>query len=695
MQTDEQTTPTPNDSSNESALLGGPSSRRAFLKNAGALGALAGAYALMPPWAKALSPSGGGRAGDITRAPGLEPTRRVDGRVEYDLTIAKTPFTVDGEERTAITHNGTVPGPLIRLQEGEEVVLRYHNELDEETSIHWHGLLIPNQFDGVPDVNFPGVAPGETFEAGPFEVRQYGTYWYHSHSGVQEQLGQLGPLLIDPAGEEPRDYDREVVVVLSDWTFQDPNQIFANLKKGEEYYNFQKQTVGEFWSDVSDEGFFDTVKDRLGWDKMRMSPTDLQAVRGQTYTYLMNGKGPEDGWEALFEPGERVRLRVINASFATIFDVRVPGLEMEVIQASGQNVEPVMTDEFRIGTAERYDAIIEPTEEDRAYTVFAESLSRSGYARGTLAPEAGMEAPVPDERKRPKLTMADMGMMHGGMEGMDNMEGMDGDGDMQDGDMEGMDHGDMDHSDMDESSMDMSGSGAMAGGMAGKASGDALRPDRRERREASAPGAEVVSGLRPPGTLPESVMHDKENDHGPAEAGVPMMTSSRLNEPGVGLGDDGRRVLTYDQLKALDQKEEFRAPEREIELHLTGNMERFIWAINGTEFTDAGPVRINRGERTRLIIVNDTMMNHPMHLHGMFMELENGHGERSPFVDTVLVKPAERVSLLIDGDEPGPWFFHCHIIWHMKAGMARVVYAEPPEEQKGDFHYDDQLADAS
>ncbi|WP_263790017.1 copper resistance system multicopper oxidase [Salinibacter sp.] len=636
-----------------------PIGRRDFVKSAGALTALAGLQTLLPGWAQA-SPGRPAQAG----LQALEPTRRVGNRVEYDLEIARKAFEVGGRETEAIALNGTVPGPLIRLQEGEEVVLRYHNTLGETSSIHWHGLLIPNQYDGVPAVNYPGVPPGETFEAGPFEVRQYGTYWYHSHSGVQEQLGQLGPLLIDPAGETPFDYDRELVVVLSDWTFQDPNQIFANLKKGEEYYNFQKRTVGEFWSDVSEEGFFSTLKDRLSWKRMRMSPTDLQSVRGHTYTYLMNGQAPTDNWTGLFEPGERVRLRFINASFATIFDVRVPGLEMEVVQASGQNVEPVTTDEFRIGTAERYDVIVEPTE-DRAYTVFAESLSRSGHARGTIAPEEGMEAPVPEERERPKLTMADMGMMHGDGGEMDGMEGMamgGAAGSAASPDSEGgdMDHGNMDHGE----------SGSMAGGAAGSMSSDG------------------ASALRPPGTLPEPVKHDPDDDHGPAEAGVPMMTRSRLHEPGVGLGDDGRRVLTYDQLKARDEKDSFEAPDREIELHLTGNMERFIWSIDGTKFSDTGPVRINRGERTRLVIVNDTMMNHPMHLHGMFMELENGHGERAPLLDTILVKPAERVSLLIDGDEPGPWFFHCHIIWHMKAGMARVFYVEPPEEQKGDFYYE-------
>ncbi|WP_022835345.1 copper resistance system multicopper oxidase [Salisaeta longa] len=638
-------------------------SRRDFVKGAGALAAYAGLQTLLPGWARAM-PNG------PTAAPGvhaLQPTYRGNGRVEYDLEIARTAFEVAGRRAEAITVNGTVPGPLIRLQEGEEAVLRYHNSLNETSSIHWHGLILPNRFDGVPGVNYPGVAPGETFEV-RFPVRQYGTYWYHSHSGVQEQLGHLGPLLIDPAGGDPIDYDRELVVVLTDWTFNDPHQIFANLKKGEDYYNFQKRTVGDFWRDVFDEGFLDTLKDRLAWKRMRMSRTDLQAVRGTEYTYLMNGHAPGANWTGLFAPGERVRLRFINASFSTIFDVRVPGLPMEVVQVSGQHVEPVMTDEFRIGTAERYDVIVEPTE-DRAYTVFAESLSRSGYARGTLAPRAGMEAPVPDERERPLLTMADMGMKHGS-------------GSMDHGGMAmgaaagagaasstgGMDHGGMAHGEMKHGSMDHGPmkEGAMAGGMM----------------------ASNERGLRAPGTLPEPVMHDPDNDHGPKEAGIPMMTRSRLDEPGVGLGDDGWRVLTYSHLKARDAKESFAAPTREIELHLTGNMERFIWSIDGKEFSEDELVRLQYGERVRLILVNDTMMNHPMHLHGMFMELENGHGRKSPLVDTVLVKPAERVSLLVTANEPGPWFFHCHIIWHMKAGMARVFYVEPPEGSDEDFYYD-------
>ncbi|MEX0599624.1 MAG: multicopper oxidase domain-containing protein, partial [Rhodothermales bacterium] len=390
-----------------------------------------------------------------------------------------------------------------------------------------------------------------------------------------------------------------------DWTFEDPHAILANLKKGEGYYNFQKRTVGDFWDDVGENGLWDTVADRLAWKRMRMEATDISDVTGATYTFLTNGQSPGANWTGLFHPGERVRLRFVNASAATIFDVRLPGLEMDVVQVSGQHVERVRTEEFRIGVAERYDVVVEPGSEDRAYTVFAEAIDRSGYARGTLAPREGMQAPIPEARKRPVLTMADMGMVHDGMEGMDGMDH--GGGDSRE--MNGAEHGGMDHDGMGHDGMGHEGmdDDEMSGG-----------------------------SLRPPGTLPEPVTHDPDRGHGPGHAGLPMMTRSRLHEPGIGLGNDGRNVLTYTDLRALDSKPEFRAPDREIELHLTGNMERFMWGIDGVEFSEAEPILTEYGERIRLTIVNDTMMNHPMHLHGMFMELENGHGERCPLIDTIL-----------------------------------------------------------
>ncbi|MGM0668225.1 MAG: copper resistance system multicopper oxidase, partial [Gemmatimonadota bacterium] len=492
--------------------------------------------------------------------------------------------------------------------------------LGEDTSIHWHGIILPNAMDGVPKVNFPGIRPGETFIY-RYPVRQRGTYWYHSHSGLQEQSGHYGPLVIDPAGGEGYEYDRDHVVVLSDWTFEDPYRVMARLKKHPDYYNNQKRTVWDFFRDASRRGLGWTVLNRLEWGRMRMNPTDIADVTGATYTYLMNGLAPGTNWTGLFEPGETVRLRVINASAASFFDVRIPGLGLEVVERDGQPVEPMGTDEFRIGIAETYDVLVRPTAE--AHTIFAEAMDRSGYARGTLAVREGLEAPVPERRERPLLTMAAMGMSHGEMD----------DEDMDD---EGMGH----------EGMDM-GEDAATG------------------------------GHQPPGAQPAPQMHGPEG-HGPGEAGLPMETAPRLDEPGLGLGDDGWRVLTYSQLRARDPYPDLGPPDREIELHLTGNMERFMWSINGVKFSDAEPIEVAYGERIRLVLVNDTMMVHPMHLHGMWMHLENGAGLRMPRVHTISVKPAERISLLFNGDAMGPWAFHCHVLYHMEAGMFRVVRVSEP-----------------
>ncbi len=555
-----------------------------------------------------------------------------DGPVE--LRIGRSEAVVDGRRGRAVTINGTLPGPLLRFREGDEAVIHVTNELDEDTSVHWHGLILANGMDGVPKVNFPGIRPGETFTY-RYPVRQYGTYWYHSHSGLQEQMGHYAPLVIDPAGGEPYEYDREHVIVLSDWMFEDPYRVLARLKKHPDYYNFQKRTVFDFFRDVFDRGLGETVDDRLAWGRMRMNPTDISDITGAVYTYLLNGRGPESNWTGLFEPGERVRLRIVNASAATLFDLRIPGLPMTVVQVSGQHVQPVETDEIRISIAETYDVIVEPR--DEAYTLFAETIDRSGFARGTLATRPGLDAPVPERRERPLLTMADMGMMH----------------------MVGGEH--------DMAGMDMPAGGETSSGAEVSATGDMTV------------GADAHAGhdmgettmLRAPGTLPDETMHSDDH-HGPGNAGVAMTAGSRLHEPGLGLGDDGWRVLTYTQLRALDHRHDFAAPTREIELHLTGNMERFMWSIDGVEFSDAEPIRVALGERFRLIMVNDTMMNHPMHLHGMWMELENGHGDGIPRVHTVNVKPAEKVSLLCTPDVPGPWAFHCHVLYHMDAGMFRV-----------------------
>ena len=640
-----------NSSAAESPLLLPRMSRRGFLGTSAAFGAIAGLDALLPEYARASRMAG-------AHAPGLEP-RMIDGVAVYDLDIDETPIIIAGRRARATTINGTVPGPLLHMYEGQDVLLRVTNRLEEDTSIHWHGIILPPSMDGVPGVSFPGILPGQTFEY-QFRLRQYGTYWYHSHSGLQEQLGHYGPLIVHPAEGYPYAYDREYTIVLADWTFENPYRVLAKLKKQGNYYNRQRLTLVDFFRDAAENGLGATIRDRLMWAEMRMDPTDIADVTGETYTYLINGLAPETNWTGLFQPGERVLLHIINAAAATYFDLRIPGLPMTVVQASGQYVQPVETDEFRIAVAETYDVIVEPSEE-RAYTFFAEAMDRSGYARGTLAPREGMSGPIPERRERPILTMADMGMDHGDMGGMDAMEGMDH------ANMPGMPPpAQVDTAAQQHAGHDM---GQM----------DAMEMPAGDRARYSIAGIVRTEGLRPPGTLPGMLEHEPDA-HGPGNAAAPMMVGSRLTEPGIGLGDDGWRVLVYSDLRALAPRPDFRAPDRELELHLTGNMERFMWSINGVPFEDAEVIPFRYGERLRLTLVNDTMMNHPMHLHGMWMELENGQGELIPRVHTVNVQPAERLSLLITVDAPGQWAFHCHILYHMDVGMFRVVDVSQPGE---------------
>jgi len=621
--------------------------RRTFLRYGGAAGMVVGLNAFVPGYARM------GRGDLRSAAPAV-----LDGSAGLiELVIEEASLSIAGRMVRATTVNGTLPGPVLRFREGDEAVIRVTNRLRRDTSLHWHGILLPNGMDGVPKVTYPGIRPGETFEY-RYPVRQSGTYWYHSHSGFQEQLGQFGAYIIDPAGEESAMYDRDYVVVLSDWTFENLDRVMARLKKRPDYYNYQKRTVLDFFRDASKRGLLRTVGDRLQWGGMRMSPTDISDVTGATYTYLVNGMAPEQNWTGLFRPGERVRLRFINASAASYFDVRIPGLPMTVIQAMGQDVKPVETDEFRIAVAETYDVIAEPKAE--AYTVFAEAMDRSGFARGTLATRQGLEAAVPARRKRPTLTMADMGMDMGGM------------------DMKGMDMGHVDKAGMGMGAM--GGTGMSAGMARPDSAGMPVTTSRsRERgREAGAMSAMSMkagvtgSADQPPGALPAPARHGPDH-HGPGNASVAKVSKSRLAEAGLGLGEDGWRVLRYTDLRTMESRDGLPGPDREIEIHLTGNMERFIWSMDGKTYSEAEPIRVRLGERVRLTMVNDTMMNHPMHLHGMWMELENGAGVGVPKIHTVNVKPAERLSVLIDADAPGKWAFHCHILYHMEAGMFRVV----------------------
>jgi len=565
---------------------------------------------------------------------------------EFQLEIGPTPINITGQPRIATAVNGQVPGPILRWREGDTVTLAVSNRLSVPSSIHWHGIRAPSPMDGVPGLSFNGIAPGETFIY-RFPVHQSGTYWYHSHSGFQEQTGVDGPIVIVPKGGYAQPFDRDYVVFLSDWSDESPDTIVSNLKFQIDYYNYGQRTVGTFVDDAAQKGLAATVANRLEWGKMRMSPTDILDVSGATYTYLINGQPPGANWTALFRPGERVRLRFINGSVMSIYDVRIPDLEMTVVQADGNDVEPVTVDEFRISVAETYDVIVQPRAE-RAYTIFVQVEDRSGYARGTLAPRPGMTAPIPPMDPRPLRTMTDMGMGqmdHGSMSGMDmgSMPGMDH------GAMPGMNHGSMPATPLQQGSMP--GMQANHGSMQGMPTGPGSTPGM-SGVEAS-PEAQKFEG---------SVGVDN----------VAMMPTERLQSAGEGF-PPGRRVLTYADLRATRPGSDPRPPSRDITLHLTGNMERFMWGFDGKKFSEAEPIALQRGERVRFVLINDTMMEHPIHLHGLWSELENGHGEYRPYKHTINVKPGEKLSYLVSADTPGRWAYHCHLLYHMETGMFREV----------------------
>lgn len=643
--------------------------RRHFLKGMAAMGLLTGLEGLAPAYA--------------TQYGGLPQAPATAADAAMDLLIQRTTLRIGDQEAKAVTVNGSIPGPLIRLREGQNAVLRVTNQLQEDTSIHWHGILLPAAMDGVPGVSFAGIKPGETFTY-RFPVTQSGTYWYHSHSGMQEQLGHYGPMIIDPAEPEPFAYDREYVVMLSDWTFEDPHRVMAKLKKQSDYYNFQERTVGDLFRDAAEKGWDATLADRREWGRMRMSPTDFSDVTGYTYTYLMNGLAPGSNWTGLFRPGERVRLRFINAAAMTYFDVRIPGLKMTVVQVDGQNVQPVTVDEFRTGVAETYDVIVEP-QEDRAYTVFAETIDRSGYARGTLTAREGLTAPLPERRPRPLRTMADMGMGGHDMQGMtmDDMDMSGGAGtqhdmqgmDMSGGastqhDMPGMAAGGMQHDmqGMTMDNMDTPGDGAMQHDMQDmKMDGMDMSGGETMQHDMSGMGA---------GGMQHDMPGMKMDGMGGSKLRAPgsPMPGNRMHEPGSGLENTGTRVLVYNDLRSVTPVHDKRPPGREIELHLTGNMERYIWSFDGKKYSESkAPIAFRYGERLRLVLVNDTMMDHPIHLHGMWMELENGDAGYMPRKHTISVKPGESVSALITADALGNWAFHCHLLFHMDTGMFRVV----------------------
>ncbi|WP_434355728.1 copper resistance system multicopper oxidase [Parasalinivibrio latis] len=578
-------------------------SKRKFVKGLALGGVLTGISPMLSPaWAKIQSKK-------------VDSIPELSGEV-IELVVQESVVDFTGNPRFATTINGSIPAPTLRLKEGQSVTIKVTNLLKEDTSIHWHGLILPFQMDGVPGISFPGIKPGETFTYS-FRVQQNGTYWYHSHSGMQELTGMYGAIIIEPQNTDPVQYDSEQTILISDWTDDNPHTVFNNLKMQGDYYNFIQPTLFDNIKQVQQEGLVSTLTDKNMWNSMRMSQTDLADLSAATLTYLMNGTTPNGNWTGLFRKGEKVRLRFINGASNTFYDVRIPGLKLKVVQCDGINLHPIDVDEFRFGPGETYDVVVEPS--DDAYTVFAQSMDRTGFAAGTLATRTGLTAPVPEPDPIQRLSMADMmgDMKH---DGMDH-------GDMGHGNMDGMDHGSMNHSSMGGSSK----------------------------------------------TKPSPTVRHASTEFGPS---VDMRVDSprtNLDDPGVGLRNNGRRVLTLADLQTLDGPLDPRPPEREIELHLTGNMERYIWSIDGVEFGNSTPVHFSYGERVRVILHNDTMMTHPMHLHGMWSELESPDGKFLARRHTIPVQPAQRVSFLVTADALGRWAWHCHLMFHMDAGMFREV----------------------
>lgn len=560
----------------------------------------------------------------------------------FRLSVGYQPVNFTGRDRLATAINGCLPAPVLRFKQGERVTLEVTNHLAEDSSVHWHGLILPSAMDGVPNISdgFRGIPPGETFRY-QFDVTQSGTYWYHSHSGFQEQTGAYGAIVIDPADGPRFGYDREHVVLLSDWSDEDPEDIYARLKKMSHFYNTRERTMGDLWADIERNGLSRTWGERQMWNEMRMSDRDISDVTGYTYTFLMNGQSPAGNWTGLFERGEKVLLRIVNASAMTFFDFRIPGLEMTVVGADGQQVEPVTVDEFRIGVAETYDVLVEP-KDDRAYTLFAQAIDRSGYAAGRLTPHPSLEAEIPPLDTASILTHGDMGMAHGSMDQSQINRAAMGHAPAN---QPAVDHSTMDHGQMDHSAMGH-----------GQANPPAVDHSAMNHGTGSAGG----------------VTHH-ETEYGPHIDMLAQNPQYRLDDPGVGLRNNGRRVLTYADLRNLDPTPDPREPGREIELHLNGNMRRYMWSINGIRFADAEPLLMKYGERLRITLVNDTMMNHPMHLHGMWSDLETGDDGFIPRKHTVIVQPGAKISYRVTADAPGAWAYHCHLIYHMPGMFRKVV----------------------
>jgi CopA family copper-resistance protein len=550
---------------------------------------------------------------------------------EFDLTISETTVNITGTPAVATLVNDSLPAPTLVWHEGDEITLRVTNKLTVDSSMHWHGIILPTNMDGVPGLSYDGIKPGETYVY-QFTVKQNGTYWYHSHSAYQEQTGVIGAIVILPKKEEPVHSDHDYVIQLSDWSDTPPETIYANLKKMGDYYNFHQRTVGDFWSELKQKGFYQAWKDRSMWNNMKMSDRDLSDVTGATYTYLMNGLSPNAHWRTVVESGKKVRLRFINSSSMTFFDVQIPGLKMTVVAADGNLIQPVEVDEFRIGVAETYDVIVEPDTDKQAYAIFAQAIDRSGYAIGSITSDASKLASTPAMDPLPILSMTDMGMEMDSMEQSNN--------DMSGGMQIGQDVSNVYHSKNAQTMSNMN---------------------------VNLDDEQIPMDMNP--KLPLIDVPEKE---GPQVAMRATGAKYRLDDPGVGLRNNGRKVLTYADLKNLYPTRHEPKPTKQLLLHLTGNMERYMWSINGIPYDEAQPLTFNFGERIRVTFINDTMMNHPMHLHGVWSDLETGDENHIPRKHTIVVQPGSKISYRVTMNARGDWAYHCHMLYHMMGMFRRV-----------------------
>ncbi|MBA6353720.1 MULTISPECIES: copper resistance system multicopper oxidase [unclassified Colwellia] len=582
---------------------------------------------------------------------------------EFDLTISETTVNITGTPALATLVNGSLPAPTLVWHEGDEITLRVTNKLMVDSSIHWHGIILPTNMDGVPGLSYDGIKPGETYVY-QFTVKQNGTYWYHSHSAYQEQTGVIGAIVILPKKQEPIHSDHDYVIQLSDWSDTPPETIYANLKKMGDYYNFHQRTVGDFWSELKQKGFSQAWKDRSMWNNMKMSDRDLSDVTGATYTYLMNGLSPNAHWRTVVESGKKVRLRFINSSSMTFFDVQIPGLKMTVVAADGNLIQPVEVDEFRIGVAETYDVIVEPDTDKQAYAIFAQAIDRSGYAIGSITSNASKLASVPAMDPLPILSMTDMGMEMDGMDqsGQDMLTGMQMNGKNQnDNDMSGG----MQMNGKDQSDNDMSGGMQM-----GQDVSNAYYS--KNAQTMSNMNVNLDDEQIPMDMNPKLPLIDVPEKEGPQIAMRATGAKYRLDDPGVGLRNNGRKVLTYADLKNLYPTRHEPKPTKQLLLHLTGNMERYMWSINGIPYGEAQPLKFNFGERIRVTFINDTMMNHPMHLHGVWSDLETGDENHIPRKHTIVVQPGSKISYRVTMNARGDWAYHCHMLYHMMGMFRRV-----------------------